>query len=149
MNAIQPMPIEIDPRPCELCGLTIDRHQMIDEGEGPEFLCLDVPVDELTLDELERRAELRRQEEIAAMVRDWAMADPRDRWRHTGGPMPAIQSDSLSRQEPYATPQSVVDAFWFVASLDDPDRLKHWLDDHPRDVAALQKLWEDKHARSR
>ena len=37
---IEPEPIEIDPRPCELCGLTIDRHQIVDNGEGPEFFCL-------------------------------------------------------------------------------------------------------------
>jgi hypothetical protein len=41
MNAISPEldPIEIDPRPCELCGLTIDRHEMVDDGEGPVFFC--------------------------------------------------------------------------------------------------------------
>ncbi|MGY4409121.1 hypothetical protein ACVWW4_000857 [Bradyrhizobium sp. LB7.1] len=88
MNAVTPLPVEIDPRPCELCGLTIDRHQMIDEGEGPEFFCIDVPVDELTLDELERRDELRRLEACAAMVRDWEMEDPRDSWRWTGAPRP-------------------------------------------------------------
>lgn len=145
MNAI-PSPIEIDPRPCGLCGLTIDRHQMVDEGEGPEFFCVEVPVDDLTLDELERRAELRQQEEVAAMVRDWELNDPRDRWRHTGEP-PPIPFEPPSRREQYVTPQSTIDAFWFVASLDDPERLKRWLDDHPRDVVALQSLWEAKHAR--
>jgi hypothetical protein len=144
MNAVSPSPIEIDPRPCELCGLTIDRHQMIDEGEGPEFFCLDVPVDELTLEELERRAELRRQEEIAAMVRDWEMNDPRDRWRHTGEPRPATQPAPIPRREPYAPPQATVDAFLYVAALDDVDRLQAWLDDHPEDAPILLKLLKAK-----
>ena len=47
-----PTPIEIDPRPCEFCGLTIDQHRMIDTGEGPEFYCIDVSPDEMTIDEL-------------------------------------------------------------------------------------------------
>ncbi len=63
-----PEPIEIDPRPCLLCGLTIDRHDMVDDGEGPEFFCADLSPDEMTLPELERRAELRRQEELAAIM---------------------------------------------------------------------------------
>ena len=58
-------PIEIDPRPCGECGLTIDRHRRVDTPEGPEFFCADLSLDEMTLDELERRAELRRQEDIA------------------------------------------------------------------------------------
>lgn len=144
MNAVSPSPIELDPRPCELCGLTIDRHQMIDEGEGPEFFCLDLPVEELTLDELERRAELRRQEEIAAMVRNWEMDDPRDRWRHTGEPRPATQPTPVQRRAPYAPPQSTVDAFLYVVALDDVDRLKMWLDDHPLDAPILLKLLEAK-----
>jgi hypothetical protein len=136
MNAIVPLPIEIDPRACGLCGLTIDRHRMVDDGEGPEFFCQDVPVDELTLDELERRAELRRQEEIAAMVRDWERMDAAEASPKRPPPM-----------REYRTPQSTIDAFWYVASLDDPEHLSRWLDDHPRDVPTLQKLWEMKHAR--
>ena len=27
-------PIDGDPRPCELCGCTIDRHEMVDDGEA-------------------------------------------------------------------------------------------------------------------
>jgi RecA-family ATPase len=36
---IEPEPIEIDPRPCGRCGLTIDKHIRIDTLEGPEFDC--------------------------------------------------------------------------------------------------------------
>jgi RecA-family ATPase len=35
----EPNPIEIDPRPCALCGLTIDKHIRIDTPEGPFFDC--------------------------------------------------------------------------------------------------------------
>jgi hypothetical protein len=133
MNAILPSPIEIDPRPCGSCGLMIDRHQMIDEGEGPEFFCLDLPADELTLDELERRAELRRQEEIAAMVRDWEINDP-----------PPTPRPERPRREPYAPPQATVHAFLYVAALDDVERLEAWLDDHRKDAPILLKLLESK-----
>src|SRR6267378_6070275 len=88
---IDPAPIEIDPRPCELCGLTIDRHQMVDLGEGPLFYCPDLSPDEMTLPELERRAELRAREEIAAMVELWERADPRDCLKHTGKPSPPTE----------------------------------------------------------
>jgi hypothetical protein len=138
MNAIQPLPIEIEPRPCAQCGLTIDRHQMVDDGEGPEFFCANIP-----LDELERRAELRREEEMAAMLMQWELADPRDRWRHTGEPKPVIPPD-LARQEPYAPPQSTVDAFWVVLDRGDPQALAAWLADHPLDGSHLHQLWRAK-----
>jgi hypothetical protein len=45
---------------------------------------------------------------------------------------------------PYRTPQSTIDAFWYVVGLDDLDRLAAWLDDHPRDKPTLLKLLESK-----
>jgi hypothetical protein len=171
MNAILRFeldPIAIDPRPCEFCGLPLEQHVTIDGREGPEHFCPDPCLDcGLTLDrhecvvtdagpefrclalpELERRAELRRQEEIAAMVERMERADPRDRWKHTGepppppevrnGPMPA------ATPKPYRTPQATVDAFWYVVGLDDLERLAKWLDDHPRDKPTLLKLLESK-----
>jgi hypothetical protein len=131
MNAIAPLPIEIDPRPCGWCGLTIDRHQMVDDGEGPEFFCVDVPVDELTLDELERRAELRRQEEVAAIVECWEATD-----------VPADIARPAKKAEPYRSAQSSRDAFFYLVALDDVDRLKAWLDDRPIDAPILLKLLE-------
>jgi hypothetical protein len=101
MNAISPIEIEpnplaIDPRPCELCGLTIDRHRMVDHGEGPEFWCY--PDDDI--------------------VTRWELADPRDAWRHTGeAPPPAsvrnsdISGRPASAAKPYRTPQATIDAF--------------------------------------
>ncbi len=86
---LEPDPIEIDPRPCDLCGCTIDRHHRVDMEEGPEFFCINFAPDELTLEELERRAELRRQEEVAAiMARLEAMDDPSKRLPQSAGPEP-------------------------------------------------------------
>jgi hypothetical protein len=140
MNAIchierEPEPIEIDPRPCELCGLTIDRHDMVDDGEGPQFYCPDLSPDEMTLDELERRAELIRQEEVAAIFAQLeAMDDPSKR-------LPPPSEFRARSDQPAA---STVAAFWYVVGLDDLDHLRAWLDDHPRDKPALFKLLESK-----
>jgi hypothetical protein len=141
-------PIEIDPRPCELCGLLIDQHFMVDHGEGPEFFCADLSPDEMTLPELEQRDALRLQEHVAAMVEQWERADPRDRWKQTGEPPPP---DSV-RNGPQAEPcrqsnrpaQSTVDAFLHLARHD-RGRLAAWLANHPQDVCGeLFKLWESK-----
>jgi hypothetical protein len=149
MTLLVPLPIELDPRPCQLCGLTIDRHNMVDADEGPEFLC---PwPDEMTLDELERRAELEREIEIAAMVREMELNDPRDRWKHTGEPAPshAVRNGPFEpwpyrAPEPYRTLQVTIDAFWYVVALKNPEKLSAWLRDHPRDTSFLLKLLEAK-----
>jgi hypothetical protein len=120
--------IEIDPRPCELCGRTIDQHEMIDGGEGPEFFCY--PDNDI--------------------VTCWELADPRDSWRHTGEPPPSASvrnSDitaAAARPDYYRTPQSTADAFWYVVRLADPERLAAWLDDHPKDESFLLKQLESK-----
>ncbi len=133
---LEPAPIEIDPRPCELCGLTIDRHQIVDDGEGPVFFCLSP--DELTLPELELRAELIRQVEIAEIL---ARMDA----------IPEFVPDMTPPREPepYRPPAaSTVDAFFYLVRLGDVDRLRGWIEQHPLDAPALYKLWEDKNARS-
>lgn len=48
------------------------------------------------------------------------------------------------KPQPYRTPQSTIDAFWYVVSLCDPERLNAWLDDHPQDAPFLLKLLEGK-----
>ena len=123
---MEPDPLEIDPRPCELCGLTIDRHEMVDDGDGPLFYCLDLCPDDMTLVELERRAELRREEEIAAIIAEMEAADRLFAIRPVNEPLP------------YRTPQSTTDAFWYVVALVDSDRLKAWLCDS---LARLWVLW--------
>jgi hypothetical protein len=131
MNAISPR--QIDPRACQLCGLTIDRHEMVDDGEGPLFFCADLSPDEMTLLELERRAELRRQEEVAAIL---ARMDAMNG--------PAEQPSAPRASAPYRPAQSTVDAFWYVVSLRDPERFKAWLAARPDDAPFLLKLLESK-----
>ena len=129
---LEPDPIYIDPRPCELCGLTIDRHEMVDDGEGPEFFCLSP--DEMTLPELERRAELIRQVEVAEIfARLEAMDSPSER--------PVVVREV--EPKPYRTPQATTDAFSYLVRLGDVDRLKDWLLARPEDAPFLLGLLED------
>jgi hypothetical protein len=114
-------PAEIDPGPCQLCGCTIDRH------EGPELFC----------DDLEREIYL----SACALVREWEMDDPRDRWRHTGEPRPD-PIVSLRRPEPYHPWQSTVDAFRLLTAAGDLGRLREWLADRPKDAPYLLSLLE-------
>jgi hypothetical protein len=141
MNAIvipadlEPAPLELDPRPCELCGLTIDRHEMVDNGEGPEFFCADISPDDMTLDELERRAELRRQEEVAAIIARWEAADEiLDKSKQ-----PAL---ARTAPEPYRPAASTVSAFRYLTAAGDVGRLKAWLADRPKDAPFLLALLE-------
>jgi hypothetical protein len=127
LRLVAPDPIEIDPRPCELCGLTIDRHEMVDDGDGPLFFCPDLSPDEMTLPELERRAELRRQEEVAAILA--AMPD-----------CPPLVP--RSEPEPYRPAQSTIAAFRLVVATGDVGRLKAWLADRPKDAPLLLALLE-------
>jgi hypothetical protein len=126
--------IALDPRPCEHCGLTLDDHFTVDQGDGPEHFCQ--PLDVV----LHLRA--------AALQEAWERADPRDAWMHTGEPPPP---DSV-RNGPQAEPcrqsnrpaQSTVDAFLHLARHD-RGRLAAWLANHPQDVRGeLFKLWESK-----
>jgi hypothetical protein len=124
-------PIEIDPRPCELCGWTIDRHQMVDDGDGPVWFCVvDSGSDfQRGVDDIVRRLEL---------------ADPRDRWKHTGEAPPEAFDIPTAAKQSYRPPQSVVDAYWYVVGLRNPQRLKAWLANHPKDAPSLIKLLEGK-----
>jgi hypothetical protein len=129
---LEPDPIELDPRPCDRCCLTIERHERVDTPEGPEFFCLDLLPDEMTLPELERRAELRGQEEIAWIVAQMETVEP------------PYEPPPLAKPPPYRTAAATIDAFWYVVGLDDPECLKLWLLDHPRDAATLHELLESK-----
>lgn len=87
----------------------------------------------------------------ADLVTQWELADPRDAWRHTGDPAPpaSVRNSNISGKpekaaRPYRTPESTVDAFWYVVSLCDPARLNAWLDVHPQDAPSLLKLLEGK-----
>jgi len=122
----------IDTRLCERCARTIDQHQRVETERGPEFFCYP-------------------DNDIATC---WELADPRDAWRHTGEPPPSadIRNSDISarptdKPRHYHTPQSTIDAFWYIVRLEDADYLKRWLAQHPRDVVTLQKFWDGKHAR--
>jgi hypothetical protein len=79
----------------------------------------------------------------AQAVMQWELDDPRDRWRWTGEPRPAARP-AVTQRAPYAPAKSTVDAFLYVAALDDVVRLKAWLDDHPKDAPMLLELLEAK-----
>jgi hypothetical protein len=131
---LEPKPIEIEPRPCAWCCLTIDRHQRIDTRDGPEFFCADLSPDEMMLPELERRAELRRQEDVAEIMARWEARDA----LATCEPLPPREP------EPYCPAASTVDAFWYVVGLRDPEWFKAWLAERPKDAPLLLKLLEPK-----
>jgi hypothetical protein len=61
---------------------------------------------------------------------------------------PRAEKSAKPTAAPYRTPQSVVDAFLYVARNQDSEYLARWLADHPRDVATLNKLWEAKNGRT-
>lgn len=81
--------------------------------------------------ELERLAELRAQEEIAAMVARMEAMDRPD--------IPPPRGPS-----PYRPAASTIDAFWYLVGLRDQERFRDWLADHPYDAPFLLKLLEAK-----
>jgi hypothetical protein len=54
------------------------------------------------------------------------------------------EPDQKPTERAYRTPQSTIDAFFYVLRLDDAERLTAWLAQHPRDVSELYELWERK-----
>jgi hypothetical protein len=46
------------------------------------------------------------------------------------------------KPRPYRTPEATISAFWYLTTLNDPERLKAWLADRPLDAPALLKLWK-------
>ena len=46
------------------------------------------------------------------------------------------------KPRPYQTAQSTIDAFWYLVQLNEPDRLKAWLQDRPQDRQTLLQLYE-------
>jgi hypothetical protein len=100
-------------RPCELCGCTIE--------------------------DLEELIYLR----AADLIAEWERADPRDCWRHTGEQPLRLVEPAPAVAQPYRTPQSVIDAFLYVATHE-PAKLKAWLARHPDDVTTLHRIWKAK-----
>jgi len=75
------------------------------------------------------------------LLMQWELADPRDRWRWTGELPPAQQVVVIEKLH-RCTPQATIDAFHYVLSLGDPERLAAWLRHHPDDAPALFKSVE-------
>ena len=48
------------------------------------------------------------------------------------------------KPRPYRTAESTIDAFWYLVQLNDPARLKAWLQDRPQDRPTLLKLYEER-----
>jgi hypothetical protein len=48
------------------------------------------------------------------------------------------------KPRPYRTPQSTIDAFWYLVQLNDTDRLKAWLAARPLDQQTLYELYEER-----
>jgi hypothetical protein len=80
----------------------------------------------------------------ADLVRQWELADPRDRWRHTGAQPPAAIQQPAPRREPYKPADSTVAAFWHVERNESAEYLARWLANHPADAPALYKIWKAK-----
>ena len=130
-------PLAIDSRTCAHCGATMDKHRMVDDGDGPEFFCCD----------------LEETGDAAAIVARWEMSYVRDRWKYTGEPMPpdAVRNADIiplkTALRRYRTAQSTIDAFWYVVRNHDDAYLAKWLERHPADEAFLMQLWEVKNGR--
>lgn len=77
----------------------------------------------------------------ATLVMQWELADPRDRWRWTGE-LPPVEQAAAIEKPLRRTPQATVDAFQYVVSLADPDRLAAWLRNHPDDAPVLLETLE-------
>lgn len=58
-----------------------------------------------------------------------------------------FESWLAARRQPYRTPQSIVDAFWYVVREYEEADIKKWLDEHPRDRAYLLELATRKYAK--
>src|ERR1700723_1822931 len=84
------------------------------------------------------------------LVRDWELADPRDRWRHDGSPRPSddfrnsdIGIPTAAADRSYKPVKSTIDAFQFLITAGDVARIKGWLADRSKDAPYLLSLLED------
>jgi hypothetical protein len=135
MNAPLAHPVSGDELPsenaCQLCGRPIEEHSRVDTFDGSIFLCEEVRLS-------------------GDLVRQWELADLRDAWRHTGEPPPpaSVRNSDISAAPAKApqcrTPQSVIDAFFYVLKTKDAAGIAEWLAAHPQDERYLQKIWEQK-----
>jgi hypothetical protein len=142
------LPIEIDPRPCQWCGLEIDHHHMIDDGDGPHHFCISEVYERIAAGKVKNPKGLfvlgwnsgidfslhHVAEEEISMIMEGIMIEP--------DCVPSIIPPRAP--EPYRTPQSTIDTFKYLVRFNDPERLKAWLADRPQDAPTLLKLLESK-----
>ena len=145
----EPAPIEIDSRPCQFCGLKIDDHHMIDDGDEPLHFCISELYERLAAGKARGAAVARPfylgwnagidfalvhvAEEEISMIMSGIMAE--------SDTAPSITPPRAPEPRPAA---STIAAFWHVVALKDPDKLSAWLRDHPRGTSFLLKLLEAK-----
>ena len=48
------------------------------------------------------------------------------------------------KPRPYRTPQSTIDAFWYLVHLNDEPRLRAWLEARPLDGPTLLSILEER-----
>jgi hypothetical protein len=91
---------------------------------------------------------------VSPMPLQWDLADPRDRWRHTGEPPPPenvrngdISGRPVNTRQAYHPPKATRQAFWHVVRNADRKALNNWLARHPADAPFLLKIWKEKNAR--
>jgi len=60
--------------------------------------------------------------------------------------IPHYELEAARRARPYRTPQSTIDAFWYLVRNDDAS-IDKWLDEHPRDRLYLIDLLDVKNAK--
>jgi hypothetical protein len=83
------------------------------------------------------------------LVRDWELADSRDRWRHDGGPRPSddfrnsdIGIPTAAAEPSYKPVKSTIDAFQFLVRGGEVERIKGWLAARPKDAPFLLAMLE-------
>jgi hypothetical protein len=145
-----PAPLAIDPRPCQWCGLLLDRHHMVDNGEGPEFFCLESSdlAARLLAGQFENTngrpfqlgwnagidfalRQIAASEDIAAIVAGWIEA---------ADAPPVAPADPAPPR--YRTPQATIGAFKYVVALGNVEHLKAWLAARPKDAPLLLAMLE-------
>jgi hypothetical protein len=77
------------------------------------------------------------------IVRRWELADPRDRWKHTGEAPPKAVDVARPRPAPYRTPEATVNAFRYVVSIGNRDYVAEWIASHPADAPHLLKILDE------
>jgi hypothetical protein len=52
-----------------------------------------------------------------------------------------LEPEREAPKRSHRTPQSTIDAFWYVVRSGDTDRLTRWLEQHPANAPELHEIW--------